>query len=128
MDTNTVRLVDIFITGPLQILISTYITKSFLLRYFMLLTGILTILYNGHNFLLFNSIFKQPLPIFNKFVHAKNGKYQSHRVYNLMIMYPIFLYVLFHISMPFELRVLFFLNIVIGFSYNLYYFIHILNQ
>ena len=65
MDSNKVRLIDIFITGPLQIIISNYIKTSPLLRYFMLTTGILNIIYNGHNFLLFDSILKKPLPILN---------------------------------------------------------------
>jgi hypothetical protein len=127
MDTNKLRLVDVFITGPLQIIISNYITTSPLLRYFMLITGILNIIYNGHNFLLFDSIFKKPLPILNKFIHLEHGKYQLHRLYNLIIMYPIFIFVLLNIVMPFELRILFFINIVIGFLYNLFYYIYYKN-
>ena len=123
MDSNKVRLTDVFITGPLQIIISTYITRSPLLRYFMLITGIMNILYNGYNFLLFNSTLKQPLPILNNFIHVKNGKKQFHRLYNLVIMYPIFIYVLLKIGMPIELRILLLINIVIGFVYNLFYFI-----
>lgn len=112
-------------TGPLQIIVSTYITRSALLRYFMLMTGLLNIIYNGHNFLLFESILKKPLPILNKFIHLKNGKHQLHRLYNLIIMYPVFTYVLLTIAMPFELRIMLFINIVIGFLYNLYYYITI---
>ena len=125
MDANIFRLMDVFITGPLQIIVSTYITRSALLRYFMLITGTLNIIYNGHNFLLFESILKKPLPILNKFIHLKNGKYQLHRLYNLIIMYPVFVYVLLNIVMPFELRILLLINIVIGFLYNLYYYITI---
>lgn len=125
MDTNELRLLDVFITGPLQIIVSTYITRSPLLRYFMLITGTLNILYNGHNFLLFDSRLKQPLPVLNKFIHLKNGKYQIHRLYNLTIMYPVFIYVLSTIVMPIELRILLLINIVIGFLYNLYYYINI---
>jgi uncharacterized protein YhhL (DUF1145 family) len=124
MDTNIFRLMDVFITGPLQIIVSNYITKS-ALRYFMLITGILNIIYNGHNFLLFESVLKKPLPILNKFIHLKNGKHQLHRLYNLIIMYPVFTYVLLNIVMPFELRILLLINIVIGFLYNLYYYINI---
>ena len=80
MDSNKVRLIDVFITGPLQIIISTYITTSPLLRYFMLITGILNIIYNGHNFLLFDSVLKKPLPILNNFVHSEHGKYQLHKI------------------------------------------------
>jgi len=119
---NEVRLIDVFMSGPLQIIISTYITHSPLLRYFMLMTGVINILYNGHNFLLFNSTLKRPLPILKPFIHPKNGKYQLHRLYNLIIMYPIFIYVLLNIVMPFELRILLLINIVIGFVYNAYYY------
>jgi len=125
MDANIFRLMDVFMTGPLQIITSTYITRSALLRYFMLITGILNIIYNGHNFLLFESILKKPLPILNKFIHLKNGKHQLHRLYNLIIMYPVFTYVLLTIAMPFELRIMLLINIVIGFLYNLYYYITI---
>jgi len=45
----------------------------FLLHYFMLFTGILNILYNGHNFLFFNSTITRPLPPIKSFVHLKNG-------------------------------------------------------
>jgi hypothetical protein len=120
---NEVRLIDVFMSGPLQIIISTYITHSPLLRYFILMTGVINILYNGHNFLLFNSTLKRPLPILKPFIHPKNGKYQLHRLYNLIIMYPIFIYVLLNIVMPFELRILLLINIVIGFVYNAYYYI-----
>ena len=119
MDTNKLRLVDVFITGPLQIVVSSYITTPPSLRYFMLITGILTILYNGHNFLLFDCIIKEPLPIVENFVDLKEGKYQSHRLYNLIVMYPIFTYVLIKIPMPLELRILLLINITIGFLYNL---------
>jgi len=128
MDTNKVRLIDVFVTGPLQIIISNYITTSPVLRYFMLMTGILNIIFNGHNFLLFDSIFKKPLPILNKFIHVTHGKYQLHRLYNLIIMYPIFIYVLLNIVMPIELRILLFVNIVIGFLYNLFYYIYYKNN
>jgi hypothetical protein len=124
MDTNIFRLMDVFITGPLQIIVSNYITRLEL-RYFMLITGLLNIIYNGHNFLLFESVLKKPLPILNKFIHLKNGKHQLHRLYNLIIMYPVFTYVLLNIAMPFELRILLLINIVIGFLYNLYYYITI---
>ena len=122
MDTNAVRLTDVFFSGPLQIVVSTYI-RTPLLRYFMLFTGILNIIYNGHNFLLFNYTIKQPLPILNKFIHFKNGKYQLHRLYNLIIMYPIFTYVLLNIVMPIEVRILLLFNIIVGISYNLFYYL-----
>jgi hypothetical protein len=89
----------------------------------MLITGILNIIFNGHNFLLFNSLIKRPLPIIKQFVHVKDGKTQLHRLYNLIIMYPIFIYVLLNIVMPIELRILLLTNIVIGFVYILVHYI-----
>ncbi len=123
MESNNVRLADVFMSGPLQILVSSYITRSPLLSYFMLITGIMTIVFNGHNFLLFNSTIKQPLPLISPFVHLQNGKTQIHRLYNLTIMYPVFIYVLLNIPMPIELSILLLINIVIGFTYNSYYYI-----
>jgi hypothetical protein len=124
---NNVRLIDIFLSGPIQILVSSYITHKplFLLRYFILFTGILNIIYNGHNFLLFNSTIKQPLPLIKTFVDLKNGKTQSHRLYNLIIMYPIFIIVLLNIDMPIQVWILFLINITIGVAYNLFYYLTI---
>jgi len=127
MNHNNVRLVDVFLSGPLQIFISSYITQKslFLLHYFMLFTGILNILYNGHNFLFFNSTITRPLPPIKSFVHLKNGKHQLHRLYNLVIMYPIFIFILLNVDMPIQVRILFFINIIIGIAYNLYYYLTI---
>ena len=123
MDGNNYRLMDVFITGPLQILVSTYIANTPVLRYFMLLTGIMNIIYNSHNYLLFSSTIKSPLPIIKHFVHLKNGKTQLHRLYNLFIMYPIFIIVLLKYHMPIEVKFWFLINIVIGFNYNLFYYL-----
>jgi hypothetical protein len=125
MNINNSRLIDVFLSGPLQILVSSYIARPSILRYYMLLTGILNILYNGHSFLFFNSTIKQPLPLFKPFIHLKNGKTQLHRFYNLMIMYPTFIVVLLTVDMPLVVKVLFLINIIIGFSYNLYYYLSI---
>lgn len=116
------RLGDVLITGPLQIYVSTFITQP-LLRYFMLLTGILNILYNGHNLLLFNKLIKNPVSVFKPFVHLKNGKHQIHRLYNILIMYPIFAYILLTVKFPKIISILFFTDIVIGLLFNLYFFI-----
>ena len=125
MNTNIVRLIDVFLSGPIQILVSSYIARPVILRYYMLITGILNILYNGHSFLLFTSTIKQPLSLFKPFIHLKNGKTQSHRFYNLFIMYPIFTFVLLTIDMPLVVKILFFIDIIIGIAYNLYYYLSI---
>ena len=44
MNINNSRLIDVFLSGPLQILVSRYIARPSILRYYMLLTGILNIL------------------------------------------------------------------------------------
>lgn len=129
------RLYDVFISGPIYILISTYINdnnsnnnsnnNNKFLKYFMLITGVLNILYNGHNYLYFN--YKYPLnPLFDKFVDRKSGKTQIHRLYNLLIMYPIFLYVYWYIKLPKLLSKIFLFMIIIGFSFNLYNFVMLL--
>ena len=116
------RLGDVFILGPLQIYVSTFITHT-PLRYFMLLTGILNIIYNGHNLLLFNKLIKKPVSVFKPFVHLKNGKHQIHRLYNILIMYPIFAYILLTVKLPDIISILFFTDIIVGFLFNLYFFI-----
>jgi hypothetical protein len=121
---NKLRLIDVFITGPLHIIIASYLIKHTLLFYFMLITGILNIIYNGHNYLLFNNSLKEPISILKPFIHNKHGKYQNHRLYNLIIMYPIFTYLLFDNVIPYKLRFLLLINIIIGFTYNLYFYIN----
>ena len=121
---SDMRLFDVFILGPLQIYISTFI-KSGGFKYFMLLTGIFNILFNGQNYLLIKRYIKNPL-ILKPFIN-KNGKHQLHRIYNLLIMYPIFLYIVMHCNLPPYLRMLFFLNIVLGFFLNFYNFIDLYN-
>ena len=116
-----VRIIDVFVTGPLQIYISLLI-KNVFLKYFMLLTGILNIAFNGYVFLLENRIIKRKHR-YLKYVITKNGKTQIHRVYNLTIMYPIFLYILLHFKIPTFIQFAFSVNIIIGFIFNLYNFI-----
>jgi len=52
-NSNDVRILDIFITGPLQIYVSLLL-KNIFLKYFMLITGILNIAFNGYVYLLKN--------------------------------------------------------------------------
>lgn len=120
------RLVDVFITGPLQIYVSKYINNK-LLKFFMILTGLLNILFNGHNFLLTNDYIKTPFNILKLFI-SKNGKHQVHRIYNLFIMYPIFLYILLFFKLPSYVYNMFLINIIIGSLFNLYYYILINNK
>jgi hypothetical protein len=125
MSLNEVRLIDVFVTGPLQIYVSTFIPDSHLfLKYFMMATGILNILYNGHNYLFFNNTLKDPIFIFKPFI-SSTGKNQIHRIYNLFIMYPLFFYILLNFNLPKNIYFLFLINIIIGFIFNLYNYLTI---
>ena len=90
-----IRIADVLISGPLQIYVSTYLHGF--LKYFMLLTGICNIIYNGH------------------------------RIYNLIIMYPIFLYIALYKNLPLYVYILLLCDIILGFIYNLYYFLKVYN-
>jgi hypothetical protein len=72
-----------------------------------------------------NKIIKKKHSPFKHLI-TKNGKTQLHRLYNLFIMYPIFIYILLHFKLPSYLQVLFYMNIVVGFAFNLYYFVSFL--
>ena len=109
---NYIRLYDVFVSGPIYILFSFYI-KSALLRLFVFLTGLMTILFNLHNYLLID---KQKLkkPII-PWVDPKEGKYQWHRIYNIIIMYPLLFYANYITKKPKWLTVIIYLMIIIGF-------------
>ena len=120
--TGLVRLLDVFYIGPIDILVSSYVDNK-ILKYFTLLIGIANILYAGHNFLYLNAkLIKTPWKIYRPFLH-KDGKTQILRLYNLLLMYPILIYIYNTTIMPRWLRILFLLNIVSGFIYNLFYLI-----
>jgi hypothetical protein len=116
-----VRILDIFISGPLQIYVSLLLKNKFL-KYFIFITGILNIAFNGYVFLL-KSKYIRKKHRYLKYLITEDGKRQIHRLYNLTIMYPIFLYILLHCKLPVFIQFAFFSNIVIGFIYNLYNFI-----
>ena len=118
---SNLRIIDIFISGPLQIYISLFL-KNVFLKYFMLMTGILNIAFNGYVFLLENKFIKRKHS-YLKHIITEDGKTQIHRLYNLTIMYPVFLYIFLHCKLPVFIQLVFFINIVIGFIYNLYNFI-----
>ncbi len=123
---NNIRLLDVFITGPLQIYISTLL-KNIFFKYFMLITGVLNIIFNGYVYLLESKYIKRKHP-YLKHIITENGKTQIHRLYNLFIMYPIFLYILLNFKLPPYLQLVFFINIIIGFIFNLHNFILIKNK
>ena len=125
---NKVRLLDVLVLGPMQIAVSTYVKLPWL-KCFMLVTGISTIIYNLHNFLYFHTdVLKTPNPIFNGFVDPLNGKIQIHRLYNILIMYPLFLLAYKSTSLPPMLKYIFLLDIIIGAMYNSYHYYSIANE
>jgi hypothetical protein len=86
----------------------------------MIITGLGTIIYNGHNYLYINrDIIDKSIPL----VHNIQGKYQIHRLYNILIMYPIFNYIYNTTKIPQPLKKLFRINMILGFLYNLYFLI-----
>lgn len=78
----------------------------------MIITGIMSIIYNGSNY----------LNIKNQFTHHKIGKSQWQRLYNIIIMYPIFLYVYLYYPLPKYLEVILLWDIILGTLYNSYNF------
>jgi hypothetical protein len=116
------RLLDVFYLGPMQILISTYVDDPFL-KMFMCITGIANILYNGHNYLYIDrGVISKSIPLVDEF----HGKTQLHRLYNLCVMYPVFYFVYTNTNIPPLIKKLFLLNIVLGFSFNLFNFVKLL--
>lgn len=122
---NHGRLLDVFLLGPSQILVGLHIMNNIYLRVFMILVGISNIIYNGHNYLYFENRI-DVWNIFNKVVNRNNGKTQIHRLYNLTIMYPIFIYIYRTTKLPHWLQFIFLWDIIIGFIWNFINFIKLL--
>jgi len=118
---SNVRLLDVFLLGPMQIVVSFYVKNRFL-HFFMFLTGFLNILYNGNNYLYLDLglIDKPFLQLLNIFI-SKYGKTQIHRIYNLLIMYPLFFYIWkYEKNIPKKIKTFFIFQIILGFMFNLY--------
>ena len=123
----SVRLLDVFVFGPVQLLISTYV-KNKALKYFIFIIGICNIIYNGHNYLYLDlGLMKKPLSILEFSINKIHGKTQVQRLFNIFIMYPVFMYIYKHTIMPKWLSSVFLIQITLGFFYNLINFINIWN-
>jgi hypothetical protein len=112
------RLLDVFLLGPLQIYIGL-LAHHWFASVFMIIVGVANIIYNLHNYLY---IEKRAISrILPHTIITRNGKTQWHRLYNLVVMYPIFIYVLAteYENFPAIVCILFILDIVIGFAFNL---------
>jgi len=115
------RLYDVCFEGFLQIYIGTLMRDEYL-RWFMIIVGTMNIIYNLNNLMYLD------LGVINRsyfgVLTTKNGKTQMHRLYNILIMYPIFAYV--YTQIPKEnatIKALFALDIMVGIIYNAYYFL-----
>ena len=113
---NTGRLYDIFFSSLVYIYSSQFIKVSWL-KYFVLCVGLMTNLYNLHNFLLINvRLIDEPINVLRPFVDVNNGKTQLHRLYNILLMYPLLYYSTKF--MPSNLSSLMRVMIVCGLIYN----------
>ena len=122
---SNVRLLDVFLFGPTQILISNYV-KNKILKYFIFITGVLNIIYNAHNYLYLDlGIIKKPVPFLSFCVNNSYGKTQMQRLFNIFIMYPVFMHIYSTTILPIWLSSIFLVEILAGFVYNLQNFINI---
>lgn len=118
----SVRLLDVFISGPIRILVSRYV-KNKNLKNYLLLEGILVILFNAYNYLYFEKNYKYNINFLNNYSDKIKGKPQLHRILLLLLMYPIHLHIILTENIPNKLINIFTINLIIGFNYNLYNFI-----
>jgi len=117
------RLFDVFYTGPSRLYLSSFIKDKYLRKY-ILIEGILTILYNGYNYLRFQKGISLPIPFINDYTDKEKGKPQLHRLYNILVMYPLHLYIISKSDFT-KFQLLLFLSITItGFIFNTYNYIH----
>ena len=123
-----VRLWDVFVLGPIYIYISTFI-DNIVLKLLMIVYGVTNIIYNLHNYLLLNAkVIDKPWKIIDWMVDKVEGKTQNHRLYNVIVMYPFFLYIWYNIELPKWLTNFFIIDIILGFIYNLDNYIVIRNS
>ncbi len=119
--TKYIRLYDVLIEGLLYIYISTII-DNIILKIFMMIIGIMTIAYNLNNLMYLD--YKNIKKSYFGRLTTSQGKTQIHRLYNIFIMYPIFIYVYTRIPKEYNIiRTLFIIDIVGGIIYNGYYYL-----
>jgi len=121
----SIRLIDVFFVGPLEIYISFFI-KNNLLRLYLLLNGLLVILFNGYNYLHFEKKSRViNIKLLDKYSDPITGKPQYHRFILLSLIYPLHLYIILSESknIPKPLLTIFTSHLVISFTYNYYNFV-----
>lgn len=115
----SVRWYDVLFSGFFYMYASTQINNK-LLKYFVFLVGMMALLFNLHNLLFFDlQLIKKPM--FPHLIDKERGKLQIHRLYNLLIMYPLLYYASnqVHKNTGYIMKIM----ILIGFSYNFYYYL-----
>ena len=91
--------------------------------------GVLTILYNLHNYLLLDAnVIDKPWKIYSKMVDKSEGKKQNHRLSNVIVMYPFFFYIWYNTELPKWLTNFFIIDIILGIIYNLNNYVIIRNS
>jgi len=120
-----IRIYDIFFSGPVYIYISTKLQNR-VAKYIFLIIGISTLLYNLINLLIIDLKVIKYNDSYSYLIHKVNGKTNLHRLYNIIIMYPIMYWLIQELrnTEP-QLYILCIMMIIIGFIYNLYYYIKI---
>jgi hypothetical protein len=79
-----IRVYDVLISGPLWLYLGSLVDEPWL-QLFVYVVGGGTIFYNAHNLCCLET---PQIPM----VHQKHGKTQVHRLYNVLIMYPLLWY------------------------------------
>jgi len=117
---NDLKLYDVLLSGPMYFYFSTFITHPFL-KFFAQFVGVTTILYNGHNMLLKKGVFKKSL-ITSLLVESSESaqKTNFHRLYNLLLMYPLLFYSNYTTESP--IKYIIYMMIIGGFIVNYYNF------
>ena len=125
MKISYTRILDVFLLGPLKLYLINFV-KDINLKIILFIIGILTIIFNAHNFFIYDfKYLKQPWAIFEPFIKKKTGKTQYVRLLNLLIMYPILIYINLNFELPDTVKLLLNLNNLLGFLYNLMNFIFV---
>lgn len=121
-----VRLIDIFFTGPFRIYLSYYVENKFS-SYYLFYGGLIVLLFNLFTYLYINlnlTGLKTPFKFINEYSDKIKGKSQLHRLYNLILMYPIEIFILLTSNISFLQKLLYLILIVSGFIYNLKNYIY----
>ena len=120
---NIARLSDVVLTGPIQLMVASRVQPG-CLQLFMIITGIMTIVYNGYVYL----SMKGKVPTIPRIIDKIEGKTQIHRLFNVFVMYPIFMHVFLTTKLPLHIKVAFMFEIIFGTLFNLKNYLAVTNS